>query len=191
MLLEGLVLHTNEFQALINRYTEELKRLDKSIKNEHKVISTATAPNNEDATTPLDLGATNAPAQMPPTSSTYEEFLETATSLGTLKIQAFSAQQVYPVSGAEIVISKDFPDRSRVFYRLITDSDGIVDNIVLPTQSRVGTNAPNTTEVAPYEVYNIKASHPDFLPIELISVAIFDGIKSIQPISFIPNSSRE
>ena len=184
-------MQTTEFQALVNRYTEELKKLEKSANIKAPITPTATIQDEESSPPPLDLEGTNAPAQMPPTSSTYEQFLETATALGSLKIQAFSAQQVYPVAGAEIVISKDFPDRSRVFYRLITDADGIVDNIVLPTQSRAGTNAPNTTTTAPYEVYNIQATHPNFLPTKLISVAIFDGVKSIQPISFIPNSSRE
>lgn len=184
-------MQTNEFQALINRYTEELKKYEKSAKP-IQVIPTATPPqDDEDSTPPIDLGAVNEPAQMPATTSTYEEFLETATALGTLKIQAFSAGQVFPVAGAEIIVSKDFSDRSRVFYRLITDSDGIIDGIILPTQSSLGTDAPNTTETAPYEVYNIQASHPDFLPTNLITVAIFDGIKSIQPISFVPNSSQQ
>lgn len=116
----------------------------------------------------------------------YEEFLEKNPKTGTLRVQASIAQRAYPVPDAQVVVDKEFLEGNRVFATGVTDANGILDGIVLPTPDKSLSDSP--TGKPPYALYDIHVTHPKFREEVYKQVPVFDGIKSIQPVRFLPNS---
>lgn len=114
-----------------------------------------------------------------------EDFESRNGSSGVLRVQVFAADQGYPVSGADVTVKARFLTGDREFFRGRTDIDGIVDNITLPTPSRMlSLDEDNTAE--PFSLYNIRVSHPDYAVGEFSNVPVFDSVKSIQPVELVP-----
>lgn len=116
----------------------------------------------------------------------YEEFLEKNPKTGTLRVQASIAQRTFPVPGAQVMVDKKFLEGNRVFATGVTDENGILDGIVLPAPDKSLSDSP--TGKPPYALYDIHVTHPDFRKEVYSQVPVFDGIKSIQPVQFLPNS---
>ena len=68
------------------------------------------------------------------TGTKTEEPDDEADSFGTLKVQVFAAQQVYPISSARVIVRRNGEDK--ILFEGYTDSSGIVDNIRLPTPGK-------------------------------------------------------
>lgn len=120
-----------------------------------------------------------------PIVDTYEQFIKDNPGLGTLKIQAFTAQQALPVENVHIVIKKDFQDQTQTFFDGFTDSSGIIDNVQLPAPKKSLSEDENYRGLT-YSTYDIEATHPEYQKVNLDEVTIFDGVKSIQPINLTP-----
>lgn len=116
--------------------------------------------------------------------ATCDEFLAANPSTGTLKIQAFLGQQALPISGAAVSIYKVCGDGQKLFYSEVTDSDGIIDGLILPTPPRDASLVPGSD--ASYATYTIIATHPDYYTAQFDRVPVFSGVKSIQNIAFLP-----
>lgn len=114
----------------------------------------------------------------------YEEFMAENTRTGELRVQAESGRRAFPVPGAQVTVSKNFTDGMRIFATGVTDENGILEGIFLPAPSRTISQAPSDT--VPYSAYQITVTHPGFQGEQFIQVPIFDGIKSIQPVRFVP-----
>ena len=114
----------------------------------------------------------------------YEQFLNQNPAEGTLKIQAFTARQALPVPGTHIIISKQIGDDMHIFFEGDTDESGIIDGIVLPAPARSSSEKP--FQPHPFTIYDIHVQNPLYLPQDLRYGAIFEGVKSIQPIDLIP-----
>lgn len=113
----------------------------------------------------------------------YQDFIKDNPDIGTLKVQAFTAYNSVPIADAEVMISKDIDEYRIVFFRGVTDSSGIIDNIELPAplKSTVG-----SIEAPLYTVYNLTAIHTGFESIKQYSIGMFGGIKVIQYIKMTP-----
>ncbi len=123
-----------------------------------------------------------------PIIETYQDFLTKNTDTGSLKIQAYAAQQAIPVSGVNVTISKQFSDLKKVFYEnLVTDESGIIDNIILPAPSPDLSMDPNGD--IPYENYDVVARNDKYYMQTFLRVPIFPNTKSIQPIALVPNGN--
>ena len=70
-----------------------------------------------------------------PEPESYESFLADNPQMGELRIQASAGGRAVPISGAEVTVSRDFADGSRVFATGITDGSGILDGCPLPTKA--------------------------------------------------------
>lgn len=134
----------------------------------------------------VDETAMEALSPEDPPLVSYTEFMETNPKTGSLKVQAFTGQQTAPISGVTVVVSKTFSDGERVFYSLVTDENGIVDNILLPAPSKTLSEQPSN--IPPYSDYSITAFHPSFHQEVYSNVPVFEGIKSIQPVRLTPSS---
>lgn len=118
------------------------------------------------------------------TYKNIDEFLAENTKSGTLRVQAAAAEQSFPISNAEVVVSKDFEDGTHEFFRVFTDVSGIVSGMTLPAPDRAFSAYP--TALAPYATYDISVSHPRYVTVLLKNCAIFDGVESIQYCEMVP-----
>ena len=122
-----------------------------------------------------------------PEADTYENFLRENTKTGILRVQAYAGRQAVPVPGAQVTVSRTFSDGTKEFASGVTDENGIFDNVVLPAPDKALAEAP--TGEAPYATYDICVTHPGYRTEVYQQVPIFDGIKSIQPVRFLPDRS--
>lgn len=108
----------------------------------------------------------------------YQTFIEKNKGTGTLKVQVFTANQAIPLPDTEIYITKQIGDYNVLFFEGITDSSGIIDNIVLPSPKE----EINSEELIPpqYETYELIASNDRLKEIRQYQISIFDGIKVLQ-----------
>lgn len=119
----------------------------------------------------------------PGAPQSIDEFLNENPAQGMLKIQA-TVCQTLPVPGVHIIVSKRIGEETRVFFEGTTDESGIIDGIVLPAPARASSEKP--FQPHPLTLYDIHAEHPEYRQENLHYCAIFDGIKSIQPIDLFP-----
>ena len=112
----------------------------------------------------------------------FPQFIELTPQTGSLRVQATAARNATPVGQAQVRVSKNFTDGMRVFATGATDESGILDNILLPAPDKNATQA--LESIAPYALYDIEVSHPDYAPQVFLSVPIFGDVKSIQTVEF-------
>jgi len=112
----------------------------------------------------------------------YQDFQKDNTDLGTLKVQSFTAYSALPIADTDITISKDIEEYRVIFFRGVTDSSGIIDDIQLPApKSSIGSIEPPL-----YTVYDLTAIHTGYESIKQYSIGMFGGIKVIQYVKMIP-----
>lgn len=106
-------------------------------------------------------------------------------SQGMLRVQVFAADRSFPISGARVTVDVPFLTGGREIFSGVTDADGIADNIVLPAPDRsLSLDENNTAE--PFALYNIRVTHPNYAAGEYENIAVFDSVKSIQPVRLVP-----
>ncbi len=106
-------------------------------------------------------------------------------SRGTLRVQVFAADRSFPVSGARVTVEVPFLTGGRELFSGATDADGIADNIVLPAPDKsLSLDEDNTEE--PFALYRIRVTHPDYAAAEYENIAVFDSVRSIQPVKLVP-----
>ncbi len=110
----------------------------------------------------------------------YETFTETHSELGVLRIQAYRGQRAFPAPGVRVVITKKFSDGEYTFFSGLTDENGIIDGIELPAPPR--SNSLEFVLPDKSAEYILKTVTSEFDDIER-AIEIYDGIKTIQPLS--------
>ena len=103
-------------------------------------------------------------------------------SFGTLKVQVFAAQQVYPISSARVIVRPGGEDK--IIFEGYTDSSGIVDNIRLPTPGKALSGSPG--RIKPYSQYDVFVTQPNFVSRNYLGVPVFSGVESIQTVRLLP-----
>lgn len=103
-------------------------------------------------------------------------------SFGTLKVQVYAAQQVYPISSARVLVRRSGEDQ--IIFEGYTDSSGIVDNIRLPTPGKSLSGSPG--KVKPYSQYDVFVTQPNFVSRNYMGVPVFSGVESIQTVRLVP-----
>ena len=112
----------------------------------------------------------------------YPDFANENSGVGTLKIQAFIADQAYPVENVDIEISKEINGDKVTFFTGKTNSSGIIDDIYLP--AKPAKDNVESVEDITYTTYNIKATGPRTKAVREYEISIFDGMKVIQSVKF-------
>ena len=65
----------------------------------------------------------------------YQDYISSYPGRGTLKVQISAAYETFPVNGVEVDVSVIHNGVRYLLYSDITNSSGIVDNMVLPTRA--------------------------------------------------------
>ena len=183
---EASKLNPTEFQAAVERHKAALMRTAaRSNQPENAVGTPITLPADDNAVVnPPEVGPGREPLQdYPQISETYAAFRAYNTESGFLCVQAFAGPQTIPVSGAQVLVTRDFTDGTRRFAAGQTDESGVLDGIVLPAPPGARAQAPGNT--VPYALYDIRVSHPDYRTEIYQQVPVFEGVKSIQPVRFL------
>lgn len=153
-------------------------------------IEQVTMPSPEETVSESALFEKNA-QEYPPYSSgsvrTYpslEAFQQANTKSGSLRVQVAAAEQSFPVSNAEVAVTKDFDGKPHVFYRVFTDISGVATGMTLAAPDKALSSYPSV--LAPYATYDVTVSHPRYVTVIQRSCAIFDGIETIQFCEMVP-----
>lgn len=173
-----------DFRSRVERYKADLTRLAlRSMQSENQ-IGTQIASQKGDATVNLpEASPERDPLQtFEPVPDTYESFRQRNKNAGWLRVQAFTGPQTLPVTGADVLVTRDFIDGVRRFASGKTDRSGVLDGITLPAPDTA--LAQNPGGDPPYALYDIRVSHPDYRTEVYRQVPVFPGIKSIQPVKF-------
>lgn len=204
----------NEFKTMVEKYKSELMKMagltvkaqevnNPSLEENNSQVDNSTMINNTERIQPqtnelqsdVNQGADPLPFEQgaPYTGKaagddslqeTYQEFLDQNKEYGLLKVQAFAARQAIPISGVQVIVSKRFSDMDKIFFEGRTDESGIIDNIKLPTTSKLLSERPQ--DVLPYAEYDFSAFHEIFNTESANNIQIFQDIKSIQPVRVVP-----
>lgn len=115
----------------------------------------------------------------------YQQFIKENPSTGILKVQAFTADQAIPVPDTEIFVTKKIGDYNVLFFKGVTDSSGIIDNIALPAPG--GEYNETTFEIPKYTTYDLIASNSRYNVIQQYQISMFGDVRVLQYIKMLPN----
>lgn len=120
------------------------------------------------------------------TDAYFQEFLRDNPGKGYLKIRASAANEAIPITGIKIKVSKIIGDKIIVFYEGVTDSSGMINDIVLPAPA-----ANLDDEVEPrFTDYNLDATGSTQNINLKYSISVCCGITVIQYINITPTSGE-
>ncbi len=120
----------------------------------------------------------------------YEDFLRTHTSVGSLRVQASSAQGIFPIENATVAVSLNLGDGEKTLFNTATDESGIAENITLPTLPSSLSKKEVTADNSGTQ-YKVSVFHPAFKERIIDTVTIFENIETILPISLMPTVIKE
>ena len=106
---------------------------------------------------------------------------------GNIRIKTYMANEALPVNGVLIKIYGTDDYNQDIKYSLITDSNGITEEISLPAPNKSYSTSPGAKE-CPYAVYNIELAKDGFYPKRIDNVPIFSDTTALLPIEMIPLS---
>lgn len=117
----------------------------------------------------------------------YNQFLRDNPSTGTLKVRTTSASSALPVSGVDIIVSKEIGENTIIFFEGKTDDSGMINNIKLPTPIKVSSDL----EVPKFSTYKLEAKYsPDNFN-KIYSISLCCSISVIQYINITPLVNME
>lgn len=105
-------------------------------------------------------------------------------STGQLTVGVFAANQTSPVVGATVTISAQSDESRAILDSSATDRSGKSVTFTLPAPSATLSQEPTT--LAPFALYQVYVSHPDFYDFIAENVQVFGGIVTQLPVNLIP-----
>lgn len=108
-------------------------------------------------------------------------------AIGYLTIQARTAHDALPLSGAQIWITDG---QEKTIYHLTTDESGETEKVSLETLDRSLSLDPDFRGL-PYISYHVLAFAKGFNSFHIAGIPILEGETSIQPIEFIPMREKQ
>lgn len=130
---------------------------------------------------------TNEISDTPNADSTEENtqgnIPQQAQSSGKLSVSVFAANQLIPVAGATVSVLSNDENRD-VLASSTTDRSGKSTTFTLSSPSAEVSQEPTVN--APFSVYRIAVSHPDYYDFIAENVQIFGDILTILPVNLIP-----
>ncbi len=122
-------------------------------------------------------------------TESYQNFIEENSSIGTLKVEVFTAYQAIPIPDTEIVVTKDIDGEKILFFTGKTNSSGMISNIELPAPKEETDYKPGVSPK--YTRYDVTAIHEGYERIKKYDIAIFGNTGVIQYIKMIPEVDIE
>ena len=115
----------------------------------------------------------------------YDDYISSYPGRGSLKVQISAAYEAFPVKGVEVDVAVIHNGVRYLLYTDITNSSGIVDNMVLPTRAVDTVLAPKTNDANEAQ-YLVSLFHPSFQSVIDKAVTVYDRIETILPLSLTP-----
>lgn len=106
----------------------------------------------------------------------------TDESTGALTVSVFTANQLYPVVGAQVTVTEENSDE--VLANSTTDRSGRTTQFVLSAPSASMSQEP--TVAIPFAEYKVTVNHPDFFEAVIENVQIFGGVLTQLPVNLVP-----
>lgn len=114
-----------------------------------------------------------------------ESLCKSGGDCGILQVEVTTANGDFPIEGAHITVYDESGENVLRF--MLSDINGISPESALSAPPRSISQSPEESkEKKPYSVYRIRVTAEGFYPVVNERVAIFSGIKSIQPVNMIP-----
>lgn len=120
------------------------------------------------------------------TDDTYAVFLKTHPGRGKLRVQVSTGRGSFPVEDAAVEVSRKFGEEKRIFYKMMSDESGIVDNMELPALPSDYSQSSSTAFESGTE-YQVAVFHPAYSPEQIHTVTMYDQIETLLPVSLEPN----
>lgn len=117
----------------------------------------------------------------------FEDFIKENDSVGSLKVQVFTAYGAIPIPNTSVVVYKDIEEYRVVFFQGVTDSSGIISNISLPAPKMVTSNE----ETPIYTIYNMTALNTLYEALKTYTIGMLGGVNVIQYVKMMPNVNLE
>lgn len=108
----------------------------------------------------------------------YQNYLQNNPSTGVLKVQVFTADQAIPIPNTQVYITKLIDNYNVLFFEGVTDSSGIIDNIILPAPS--GDFDLEDFVTPNYTTYQLVASNDELKQIKQYQISMFGDVKVLQ-----------
>ncbi len=118
----------------------------------------------------------------------YRSFMTENPSTGILKVQVFTADQAIPIANAEVFVTKDIAGNDVLFFKGVTDSSGIVDNIILPAPN--GESNFDNYELPKYTTYNLIVSSNEYKKIKQYKVSMYGDVRVLQYVKIHSNGGN-
>lgn len=118
----------------------------------------------------------------------FESYINSNPGRGSLKVQVSAANQSFPVKNVFVEVALVENGVRYSIYKDVTDSSGIVNEIVLPSCMAAENNSPETAGKSDV-TYLVSVFHPDFEEIVDYPVTIQDRIETILPVALEPLSN--
>ncbi len=103
-------------------------------------------------------------------------------STGKLVVSVFTANQLYPVVDAQVIVTKENSDE--ITDTSTTDRSGRTTQFTLPAPKASMSQEP--TVVIPFAEYKVTVKHPDFFESVIENVQIFGDVLTQLPVNLIP-----
>ncbi len=104
------------------------------------------------------------------------------SSTGQLVVSVFTANQLYPVVGAQVSVTEE--NSTEILASGTTDRSGRTTFFTLPAPSASMSQEPTT--LPPFAEYRVEISHPDFFEAIVENVQLFGGIITQLPVNLVP-----
>ena len=122
--------------------------------------------------------------------STYEEFEAANTGGGALEFMVFTASGALPVKGAAIAVTTRIDGEPHKMFDAVTNQSGETRSQTLPAPSKeLSQNSGNA--IQPFSLYDASISRDGFTRVILRDIPIFDGVRSIQRVAMIPETTED
>ncbi|MBQ7128492.1 MAG: carboxypeptidase regulatory-like domain-containing protein [Clostridia bacterium] len=187
--------YSGDFQKMINKYNEELKKLSRKSKPQPAKTTNAKAETIKTQAQPQD-------EQQPVETTTRSTFLkdyllpniqesqmiegqtENLTGSGKLLVRVFSAKQAAPIIDALVSVSFRNSGGEELIKSAFTNQDGEVPTYTLPTVNKQESLEPGVKN--PYASYRVVVSSEGFFTMDSVNVPIFDGETAVLPVEMLP-----
>lgn len=122
-----------------------------------------------------------------PFNPDYDDFVNEYQGRGSLKVQASMGKDALPIQDVFVDVALIYKGKRYTLYHDVTDSSGIVSQIVLPSRLNAVTQNPETASLSG-PIYLVSAYHPGFDEIVDSPVVIYDKIETILPLNLNMNN---
>ena len=114
----------------------------------------------------------------------YDKFIKSNPSLGKFKVQVSMGSGGVPVSGAEVLVTKDIDDKKVLFFKGNTNESGMIDDIKLPAP--IGITDFSAQEFPKFTEYNLSVIDKENDTIRDYVVQALGDVKAIQSVNIVP-----